>query len=83
VIQRLVKYSLSLSKSESEVELRFFDTSTEDFGKSSIFEYVVCRMSPEEAHRLAGDLTIWAIKAAGDPHKQPRPCNNADSWRNW
>lgn len=84
MVQRLVEWSLSLSECGSEVELRFFDTNTKDFAKSSVFEYVVCRMTPEEAHRLAGQLTLWAIKAAGDPYKQPpKPCNNAESWRNW
>jgi hypothetical protein len=90
VIQRLVEYSLGLSESGSEVELRFFDTNSKDFNRSSVFEYVVCRMSPEEALKLAGELDTWAVKARGDPHKDHAfansslsLCNNSDSWRQW
>jgi len=80
VVQRLVEYGLS--SSESGIELRFFDVNTKDQDKSFEFEYVTCRLSPEEAMKLGADLQARARAA-----QKPAPVNGHEqeknSWRCW
>ena len=78
VVQRLVEFGLGVS--ETEVELRFFDTDTQDSDKSHEFEYVVCRMSPKEAAQLGYRLQVAAAEFLKPP-SQRKP--NGVSWRCW
>ena len=81
VIRRLVEFSLDAFG--SEVELRFFDVNTQNSDKSFEYEYVLCRMSPEEAMKLGRLLQQTAASLIRTASAARKKGTQSNSWRNW